>query len=231
MASSFAAASSMIALFHSALSGEGQHIDISVEDTTASVTHICGAGKWMDDGIIPRRRGTGLFASVPSGAYPCKDGSVYLMINRPLHWQALAQWIHEVTGNREVLDPMFDGPSSNRQPYRELLDLFISELTSRFTVEEVYHEGQRRHIAFTPVNTATKMTRDAHLAARSYFVEVEHTDGDVLRYPGAPYRHSETPWSIHRAAPSVGQHNDEIYRGELGLDEEAFRALGEQAIL
>ncbi len=68
MASTYAAVSSMIALYRGAISGEGQHVDISVEEATVSVSHICGVGKWLDDGIIPRRRGTGLFASVPSGA-------------------------------------------------------------------------------------------------------------------------------------------------------------------
>ena len=153
-ASVAAAASSMIALHHSRASGIGQHVDISVEEVTASVSHICGVGKWLDDGIIPRRSGTGLFASVPSGTYACRDGTVYLMVNRPLHWQALAQWIHEATGNREVLDPMFEGPTSNRQPYRELLDVFIGDLTCQFTVDAFYHEAQRRHLAVTPLNSA-----------------------------------------------------------------------------
>jgi len=231
MASTYAAVSSMIALYHRAISGEGQHVDISVEETTVSVAHICGVGKWLDDGIIPRRRGTGLFASVPSGAYPCTDGMVYLMINRPLHWQALARWIHEVTGNQEVLDPMFEGPSSTRQPYRELLDLFISELTSRFTVDEVYHEGQRRHIAFTPVNSAAAVAEDAHLVARNYFVEVEHPGAGTLAYPGAAYLHSATPWRIARPAPAAGEHNQEIYGEELGVAAEQLRSFEETGII
>ena len=231
MASTFAAVSSMIALHHSAASGEGQHVDISLEETTASVAHICGAGKWREDGIIPRRRGTGLFASVPSGTYPCKDGLIYLTVNRPLHWKALAQWIHEVTGNREVLDPMFEGPSSSRQPYRELLDLFVSDFTSQLGVDEVYHEGQRRHIAFTPVNSAASVARDPHLAARGYFVELDHPGAGHLRYPGAPYRHSETPWAIRAPAPGVGQHNAEIYGGELGLAADSLQALEQDGII
>jgi len=231
MASTFAAVSSLIALHRSAISGEGQHVDISVEEATVSVSHICGVGKWLDDGIIPRRRGTGLFASVPSGAYPCSDGMIYLMVNRPLHWQALAEWIHEVTGNQEVLDPMFEGPSSARQPYRELLDLFISELTSRFTVEEIYHEGQARHIAFAPVNTAAAVARDAHLVARDYLVGVEDPGRGVLEYPGAPYRHSATPWRIALPAPAVGEHNQEVYCEELGLAGEELRSLEEAGVI
>src|SRR5579862_4723635 len=201
MASTYAAVSSLIALHHAARTGAGQHVDISAEETTASVTHICGVGKWLDDHIVPTRRGTGLFASVPSGAYRCKDGLVYLMINRPAHWQALAGWIHEVTGNAAVLDPLFDGPSSSRQATRDLIDHYIGELTARHTVAEVYHEGQRRHIAFTPVNTAAAVVGDTHLAAREFFVDVQHAERGTLRYPGAPYRHTATPWRIARPAP------------------------------
>jgi crotonobetainyl-CoA:carnitine CoA-transferase CaiB-like acyl-CoA transferase len=200
-------------------------VDISVQEVTASVAHICGVGKWLDDGIIPRRQGTGLFASVPSGAYACQDGNVYLMVNRPLHWIALARWVHEVTGNQEILDPMFEGPSSNRQPYRELLDLFISEFTSQLSVEAAYREGQSRHIAVTPVNTAAAVAEDPHLASRGFFQEVVHPTAGRLTYPGAPYRHSETPWRIQRPAPTPGQHNQEIYRDELGISESALRAL------
>lgn len=231
MASTTAAVASMVALWHGAISGRGQHVDISVEETSVSISHICGVGKWLDDGIVPRRRGSGLFASVPSGAYPCRDGSIYLMINRPLHWQALARWIHEVTGNQEVLDPMFEGPSSQRQPYRELLDLFISEFTSRFTVEALYHEGQARHIAFTPVNGASAVARDEHLLARDYFVDVEHRVGGTLAYPGAPYRHSATPWRIARSAPDAGEHNREVYVEELGVSEQELRDLASRGVI
>ena len=231
MAATYAAVSSMIALQHATRGGEGQHVDISAEETTASVAHICGVGKWLDDHIIPKRMGTGLFASVPSGAYRCTDGLIYLMINRPLHWKALAQWIHEETGNEAVLDPIFDGPSSNRHPSRDLIDFYITELTSRHTVDEIYREGQRRHIAFTPVNTAAAVAGDPHLTARNYFTDVTHATGGTLRYPGAPYRHSATPWRISRPAPRVGEHNAEIYGGELGISAPALRAFADNGII
>jgi crotonobetainyl-CoA:carnitine CoA-transferase CaiB-like acyl-CoA transferase len=215
MAASCAAASSLIALHHAARTGRGQSVDISMEEVTVAVTHICGAGKYLDDRIVPRRMGSGLFASVPSGAYPCRDGLVYLMINRSAHWQALARWIHEVTGEAGVLDPLFDGPSSSRQPYRDLIDVYITQLTTRFNVAEIYHEGQRRHIAFTPVHTAADVARDPHLAARGYFVEVAHPGLGALRLAGAPYRLADTPWAIRRPAPRLGEHNAEVL-GEVG---------------
>ncbi|MBK7950843.1 MAG: CoA transferase [Deltaproteobacteria bacterium] len=198
-----AAGSSLVALAHRDRTGLGQHVDVSSLEAMAAITHIAGVGKWLEDDVVPKRVGTGLVASVPSGAYRCKDGLVYLMVNRPAHWEALAKWIHERTGNEEVLLPDFRGPSSNRLPFRELLDVFIGDLTEQLTVAEAYHEGQRRHIAFTPVNTAARILADEHLAARAFFEELELEDGRRVRVPGAPYRLSHTPWRIARPVPKA----------------------------
>jgi crotonobetainyl-CoA:carnitine CoA-transferase CaiB-like acyl-CoA transferase len=203
MASTCAAASSLIALRHRNATGAGQHIDISAQEVVLAVTHISGVGKYLDDGIVPVRNGTSLFAAVPSGAYRCKDGLIYLIVNRPRHWQALAQWIHEETGNLEVIDPMFEGPSSARIEYRELLDIFISDMTCKFSVEELYHEGQRRHIAMTPVNSYAEVVKDPHLTARAFFVDVPQADRGTLIMPGAPYRLSETPWRVSGGSPDL----------------------------
>jgi crotonobetainyl-CoA:carnitine CoA-transferase CaiB-like acyl-CoA transferase len=217
MASTLAASSTMMALLHAARSGEGQHLDISIYESTLAFSHISGVGKWLDDGMIPRRMGTSLFASVPSGAYPSRDGQIYLMVNRPAHWQALADWIHDSSGEAAILDPLFSGPSAKRIPYRDMIDHFIVALTRRYTVQEAYREGQRRHLAMTPVHSPRSVVAEPQLAARDFFVPVDHGDLGTIRYPGAPYRHAATPWAITTPAPRAGQHNDEIYLGELEM--------------
>lgn len=224
-ASCVAAAGSLVALLAASARGEGQRVDVSVEEVVASITHICGIGKWLDDGIVPRRRGASLFHAVPSGVYPCRDGMIYLIVNRPLHWQALARWVHETTGNAEILDPIFEGPSSNRQPYRELLDLFLVEFTNQLPVDFAYREGQRRHIAVTPLQAAADVVRDPHLEARGFFVDVEHPHAGRLRQPGAPYRLDATPWRVRRAAPAPGEHNRAVYCDELGISEREIAEL------
>ena len=231
MACTCAAASSLIALLHASRTGNGQSVDISAQETTLAVSHISGVGKWLDDNIIPRRVGTSLTASVPSGAYPCQDGSIYLMVNRPAHWKALAEWIHEETGNEEVLDPLFEGPSSKRIEYRELLDIFISDLTRLHTVQEIFHEGQRRHIAFTPFNTLSQAVADPQLNSRDFFTDLEHPTTGTLPYPGAPYRLSKTPWALHRPAPRLGEHNREIYVDEFGLNDAEFHRLHDAGVI
>ncbi|MFO0688478.1 MAG: CoA transferase [Myxococcota bacterium] len=216
-----AAGSSLVALAHRDRTGRGQHVDVSSLEAMAAITHIAGVGKWLEDGIVPKRVGTGLVASVPSGAYRCKDGLVYLMVNRPAHWEALAKWIHERTGNEEVLLPDFRGPSSNRLPFRELLDVFIGDLTEQLTVAEAYHEGQRRHIAFTPVNTAARILADEHLAARGFFVPLALEDGRTLRAPGAPYRLARTPWRLARPVPGVDADRRAVLEEAAGVRERA----------
>ncbi len=231
MASTLAAASSMMALLHASLTGRGQHVDISVQEAMLAVTSIAGVGKWLDDGIVPKRFGSALFASTPSGAYPCRDGPIYLMVNRPHHWETLAQWVFETTGNEEILDPMFHGPSSARQPYRELLDLFLTEHTQQFDAKTFYREAQERHLAVTPVQTARAVVEDAHLHARGFFVAPEEPEDEPLRYPGAPYRHEVTPWRLRHGAPNVGEHNSLIYGEQLGMSAADLRELSARGVI
>jgi len=205
-----AAASSLIALSNRDRTGHGQHVDISSLEVIAAITHIAGVGKWLEDGILPKRVGTGLVASVPSGAYRCQDGLVYLMVNRPAHWEALARWINEMTGNEEVLLSEFHGPSSNRLPYRELLDLFIGDLMIQLTVVEAYHEGQNRHIAVTPVQSASDILADPHLLARRFFVEVAVEPGRSLSAPGSPFRFSRTQRNSNHSVPESGEHDQDV---------------------
>ena len=212
MASTCAAASSLTALRYAERTGCGQQVDISVQEVVAAVCHIAGTGKWLDDGIVPRRMGSSLFASIPSGAYRCRDGLVYLMVNRPAHWQTLARWIAEETGESAVLEPIFDGPSANRFAYRDLIDHFVSELTGRHSVEEMFREGQARHLSFTPVHSIADVVADEHLAARGFFVDVEAPGSGALSHPGAPYRFSETPAEL-RLAPELGQGGEELVGG------------------
>jgi crotonobetainyl-CoA:carnitine CoA-transferase CaiB-like acyl-CoA transferase len=226
-----AAAGALVALLHARRSGRGQHVDVSLQESAAALGHICGAPKWLDDGIVPRRAGSGLFASVPSGAYACRDGLAYLMVNRPAHWTALARWVAGATGVQEILDPMFEGPSSARLPYRELVDLWVAELAARFDVAGFCREGQERHLAVTPLQGAAAVARDPQLAARGFFVDVAQPGGGSLRLAGAPYRLSATPWRVQRPAPAPGEHNAELLGGELGLGADELGALARAEVV
>jgi crotonobetainyl-CoA:carnitine CoA-transferase CaiB-like acyl-CoA transferase len=59
-----------------------------------------------------------------------------------------------------------------------------------------------------------------HLNAINFFVDIEIPDSGRVKGPSAPYRFSRTPWGIDKPAPLLGQHNEEIYCGRLGYENE-----------
>ena len=214
MASYIACMAILIAVNYRDISGSGQHIDVSMQEAIAGEMESYSSWFLYQD-LLWQRYGAGIPHVVPSNLFPCKDGYVHIISGGAGQWPALVEWI----GDERLLDPKFvDGKI--RIENRELVDTAIGEWTSNFTRQELFHEGQRRRIPIGPCQNAKDIAEDPHLAARGFFVEIEHPELGHLTYPGAPYIFHETPWKISRVAPSLREHNKEIYCGELGLSPE-----------
>jgi crotonobetainyl-CoA:carnitine CoA-transferase CaiB-like acyl-CoA transferase len=94
----------------------------------------------------------------------------------------------------------------------------LSRFFLKHTKVELSEEAQRRRIILFPVHTARDLLAHPQLTARNFFQALEHPDlGETLCYPGAPYQLSRTPCQLRRRAPLIGEHNEAIYGGELGL--------------
>ena len=76
-----------------------------------------------------------------------------------------------------------------------------------------------------------EVMNDPHFAERGYFVEIDRKYVGTLKYPGAPYQLSETPWQLGRPAPSLGEHNEEIYCNRLGYTREELVRLRQGGIV
>jgi len=57
----------------------------------------------------------------------------------------------------------------------------------------------------------------AHRISRGFFVDITHPIAGTHKYPGAPLKYHATPWEIRHPAPTLGQHNDQIFGGRLGI--------------
>ena len=109
----------------------------------------------------------------------------------------------------------------------------IAELESRIqtffltmTKREIYAEGLKRRIFLAPVSNAADIAEDAQLKARDFWVTVPHdTLGRSLTFPGPFAKMSATPIGASTRAPRIGEHNDEIYRGLLGLSPDRIASL------
>jgi crotonobetainyl-CoA:carnitine CoA-transferase CaiB-like acyl-CoA transferase len=83
-----------------------------------------------------------------------------------------------------------------------------------------------------PVYTPREMLEDKQLAARRFWVQIEHDElNDAITYPGAFAISSEYSCIVKRRAPLIGEHNEEIYTGELGLSKEDVISLVEKGVI
>ena len=217
----YGAIAAMTALLTRDTSGEGQWIDLSMQEaTTSAVEHV--AGSFFGQNQIEPRRGT-LHWSRFFRVGKCRDG--YIMHCTLGDWTSLIEW---VKGDGKAQD--LDAPEWNNVMYRaqnaeHLFDV-LDEWVAHYNRDELLERAQLLRQPYAIVRRPEAMLEDEQLAARGFFPEVEHPElGRSFRYPGAPYLFNGTPWRVYRRPPLLGEHTAEILRDDLQID------LSEQAVL
>ena len=129
----------------------------------------------------------------------------------------------------------FDDPSwenrDKRNQNKLLVDRIVSDFTRRFTRAELFTAGQKLGVPVTPVNTPGEYMKSDAAQNRDFFVDIEHPILGRHLYAGPPYKLSATPARKERPAPLLGQHNEDIYCGELGLTREELCGMRARKII
>ncbi len=94
----------------------------------------------------------------------------------------------------------------------------------RHTKRELLERGLREGVTIAPVNTVEELARFRHLEERGYWLTAPLPNGRQVPVPGVFARISETPMTVRRWAPKLGEHNEEILAGTLGLSAEEIAA-------
>lgn len=226
MASTYGALGVAIALYHRMETGRGQQIDVSMHECGA---HIAGyfIPNYSYNQTKPGRASRKGEETDLYDPYPTKNGYVRIFIIPAEQWRRLVDWM----GRPEpIADPAFEKMEYRRQ-HPEPVHKAVSGFCMRHTKEELYEEGQRHRISVTPINTVREFMESAHTKARQTFIEMEHpVIGKYLHFGPIP-KLSETPGRVTRTAPLVGQHNEEIYCGELGFSKEDLLALSAAGVI
>ncbi|HVA79621.1 MAG TPA: CoA transferase [Candidatus Binataceae bacterium] len=163
--------------------------------------------------------------------YRCKDGHISTLIaggtlggtstKALIEWMNetgfAAQWMLEKDWTTWVPGMFMALTERDHFEINDLEDR-IQKFFLTMTKQEIYAGTLKRRILLAPVATVADIAADPQLKAREYFVEVEHaTLGRRMTMPGAFAKLSRTPIGAPKPAPAIGQHNDEIYGGLLGL--------------
>ncbi|MEX0682723.1 MAG: CoA transferase [Dehalococcoidia bacterium] len=219
------ALATMGAVYGRSRGGPGQHIDISIQECIASILESVLA-TWSYMEITVMRWGQRPIH--PIDMFQCKDGAwVFALCIEEHQWQRLVELMEtpewatwEVAANRFVRASNWDA-----------LRPFMQEWVSQWNADDLYRAAQEKRIPFAPVSTLGSLLDSEHLKQRGFFVEVSQTAAGKLTQAGAPYKLSETPWEIRLPAPTLGQHNEDVYGGRLGMSAPEIEALKAEGVI
>jgi crotonobetainyl-CoA:carnitine CoA-transferase CaiB-like acyl-CoA transferase len=217
-----AAIGTLAAIHERERSDEGQTIDVCLADTGYSYTEI-PITAYHGAGIEPHR---GESAAPPSGTYPCKDGWVLVSAGDQHHWHRVCNAL----GKPDWLeDPRFT-TRHERGNNRAIVQEAMSDLLANMTMREAIIHFTHHDVTAAPVNTIAQAAQDPHPWERRAMVEVPDFLAGSIAVSGDYWHFSRTP-TVVGSTPQVGEHNEEVLGGLLGLSNEEIAALYENNVV
>jgi crotonobetainyl-CoA:carnitine CoA-transferase CaiB-like acyl-CoA transferase len=211
----------MMALFQRQETEEGQHIDLSTMEAAVS-TPSGLLHPYSFTGRSPKRGGSD--GNVMDGMHiPTKDGEVTLTTagtgGRPM--EAWAEFLEEPG----LQDPKFASRRGRMENWEELYELVAPKL-AQWNNLDLMQETMVRGLVVGLVQSPQQVVESPHLEERGYFVEMDHPEVGELKYPGPGFLiDGVNPMETRYPAPRLGEHNVEVYSGQLGLSLEEMGVL------
>jgi formyl-CoA transferase len=226
-----AAAAIMAAYIQRQRTGEGQLVEVAMQEVVANFVR----GRFVDhyrDGAPSVRRGNDITGGVPGGAYPCAPGGlndyayIYVQTMNQDMWRDFVTAI----GREDLLADARCADAKTRWEHREALDEIISAWTRARTKHQVMAELGKAGVPCGAVLDTAEILDDPHLNARGQIHTIDHPTRGEFRLPGCPVRLSESPTPT-TAPPLAGQHTDELLSEILGLSKDDVAALRARGIV
>ncbi len=216
----------LAALYFRTVTGQGQAIDISMQDGIWAMVFPDRAN-YFDTLEVPKRFGNKLSSSAPFGAYHARDGYVVICTITDPQWQkVLAAMGREDLGGEQRF-----ATRENRTRNMEEVDGLVQAWCRDRTVEEVFAVLKKFGVPCSPLPTFDQVANDPHLKEREMIVEVDQPVSGRVKLSGSVYKMSKTPGDRTKRVPDVGEHNGEIYGELLGIDAAALERLREGKVI
>jgi len=227
VAALFAATGILLALRQRRQSGQGQHIDISLQEAvTATLDHVMV--RYFYEGIVSKRQGSRHWND-SFCILPCKDG--HILLSPSMEWDTLVDLLDNKGLAADLKGEKWHEEGYRAQHFDHIIQI-LERWTSNHTTAELFELGQLMRLPWAPVASPADVADSPQFSARDFFVSIAHPEADAsFTYPGAPYRFNRSPWNIQRRAPLIGEHNARIYAAELGLSTDEIDGLAARNVI
>lgn len=219
----------ILAALHSrSITGKGQKIETSLVESIICLQQSENNRYFVNGEIVPRT-GSKHATNCPYGAYHAKDGQYMIGVGKNELWCKLCE---KVLLRPELgADPRFDS-IANRVAHKDEICTILESWSTQFCVEEVVEALLAEGIPAGPLLTIKELAVDPHFSDhRNMFPYMEQPGVGPFRVTAMPIKFSDTPTKISRPAPSLGEHNMEIYQEMLGMTSEEIANLQQRGII
>ena len=218
----------MCALLHRAKTGNGQFIDLSQREACAMLLPE-GLMEYAMNGTQPPRNGNRDPYMAPHGVFRCKgaDRWVSIVVGNEEEWQRFCKAI----GQPALATDARFATLAARKENEDALEQIVTTWTNGLSPDEVTQKLQHAGVAAYPTLDGNDLLANPHVAARGYFVELEHAEVGKRRHLGIPWKMSRTPCEIRRPAPLFGQDTDYVLEEVIGLNGDEIAALRTKEVL
>lgn len=225
----YAAMAIMIAVYERDVqgSGQGQIIDMSLYEPLMRLMEA-SIVEHSVLGTVPGRVGNRISSAAPRNVYQAKDGR---WVALSASSQPIAENVFRAIGRPELIeDPRFqDNPA--RVKHVDELDVIIQGWFSEHNLQEAVDTLLAAGAVVGPVYDIDQLVSDPQIIHRQSLIELKDHDFGKVIMPNVVAKFSRTPGSVKFPGPSKGEHNQEIYLGELGLTEAELARLKENGII
>jgi crotonobetainyl-CoA:carnitine CoA-transferase CaiB-like acyl-CoA transferase len=228
VASLNAAYAVMMALYHRDVhDAPGQLIDVNLVDPLARLMEqfVCAYDQL---GVVGRRSGNRWDISAPRNTYRTKDGKWLAMSGSS---PSIATRVFHSIGRADMAEDVnFADPQARLARAAEVDETVAGWVGSR-TLDEAMAVFEAAEVAAAPVYDVTQLLADEQLAHRGVFAKVEDDELGAMTVQAPVPRFSAAAGRVDHLGPKIGEHNDEVYGGLLGLSSEDIDGLRKRGVL
>ncbi|MEJ8848355.1 CoA transferase [Variovorax rhizosphaerae] len=217
----------LAALRHRDQTGEGQKVDVALVDSVVASLEII-TQIYLADGRVPERIGNRYESCYPYDSFAARDGSVVIAAANDKLWRLVCGAIGQPA---LADDARFDTNAKRVERHAEIKPL-IEAWTRKRGIDDIVEAMLAVGVPASPINTVDRLVDCPHIAgAREMFVDVEHPTAGKTKLTGAHIKLSATPARLRSAAPRLGEHNDSVFGGLLGLPSDRLQALRSEGVI